>query len=552
MKILIAICFPALGSGSGTLVTAQAAAYVKAGHKVHMILGHCREDFPRVKGVEYHLVPFTAEQNPVIMKGQLPFNFPVFTTHGDTRNSFWSMGEKELGKYLLAFQNTLSEVVLSADPDIIHAQHNWLLSEQCTHFHKPVVTTVHGTDLQAYMRSHEELNLVNQKLGLLDGAEEHKAERAQLLEKKRIYELYLTMAEESARRTDCLIAISREQQELCCRLFPFAAGKIRRIENGYDPDTFFRDETVHAQESCIDKRNEVLSLLTDGYSKCNISGEQLIQTDRLVTFVGKYADYKGIDALINAMPLIVNGMKKENHTVHFLILGAGELEDSLRELVQVRGLERSVTFCGFQTEEMVNKAHNISDVSVVPSRQEPFGLAALEGLASGHPVVATNVGGLAEILDPAGRVSPSGGIEKTRFGFLTTPVPERLTLTGKREAEECNILMSECLYANNSVMKEQTIKKLPFGSETTAGVYLKAYAESVSNLAEAVIRTLSDKESFDPAEIAAYTQKHFSISGISRKLISLFETIIMEKGESNDEKPDGHELNLNGQEKKIP
>lgn len=529
MKILIAISFPTQGSGSGTLVTAQAAAYRKAGHEVHILLGHCREDFIRAEGVEYHLVPFTAEESPAKIEGQLPFNFPVFSTHPDTRNSFWSIGENELLLYLNAFRSKLAEAICEVDPDIIHAQHNWLLSELCTHFHKPVVTTVHGTDLQSYLRSGEELDYVYKQLALWDGKAEYKAERDKLLEKQRIYGMYLSIAEESARRADCLVAVSRQQEELCRRLFPFAGEKIRLIENGYDPLIYFRNESLS------EKRNEILSLLTDGYSKCSISGEALIRTDKLITFVGKFADYKGIDALINAVPLIVNGMKKENRTVHLLILGSGELEEALRELVRVRNLESFVTFCGFQPEEMVNMTHSISDVSVIPSRAEPFGLAALEGLASGHPVVAANVGGLSGILDPTGKAAASRGIIKTRLGFLTTPIPERPNMTGGLEAKECNVLMSEYLYSEDAALKERVIRKLSKCSEAAAVSYLNAYAQSVYDLAEAVLRALSEPEAFVPNDIAAYTKEHFSISEICNTLLSLFETVLSNKGKSDEE-----------------
>jgi len=538
MKILIAICFPTQGSGSGTLVTAQAAAYAQAGHEVHILLGHCREDFPRTKGVEYHLVPFTAENAPVKIEGQLPFNFPVFTTHPDTQNSFWSIGESELICYLTAFRDKLAEVVRDVAPDIIHAQHNWLLSEQCTHFCKSVVTTVHGTDLQAYLRAREELRLVNCALECDES--EYTGRQALLYEKNRIYELYLRMAEESAKRANCLIAISKQQQELCRRLFPSAANKLWLIENGYDPEVFFPDETAHAELTRKEKRDEVLSLLTDGYARCAISREALICTDKLITFVGKFADYKGVDALINAMPLIVSGMKKNNRTVHLLIIGAGEMEDTLRELVRVRKLEQYVTFCAFQCGDAINKAHNISDVSVVPSRTEPFGLAAVEGLASGHPVVAANVGGLTDILTPAGSPAVSGKIIKTPLGLLTTPIPERLSRAEISEASECNVLISEYLYSDDASFKERVIKKLSVGLGGAARPYLNAYAESVSDLAESVLRVLSETDVFDPNGIAAYTKEHFSISGIGKTLISLFETVILNEGKSNEERQNDH------------
>lgn len=61
MKILQVTGFPNNGAGSGALITTQAEDFVKHNHEVCTILSENRTDFPRVPGVKYHLVPFTAE-----------------------------------------------------------------------------------------------------------------------------------------------------------------------------------------------------------------------------------------------------------------------------------------------------------------------------------------------------------------------------------------------------------------------------------------------------------------------------------------------------------
>jgi glycosyltransferase involved in cell wall biosynthesis len=73
----------------------------------------------------------------------------------------------------------------------------------------------------------------------------------------------------------------------------------------------------------------------------------------------------------------------------------GELE-GLAEREEVKG---TTTFAGFVTDSVLVDAVKSSDVVVVPSRFEPFGIIALEGMAAGVPVVVSRVGGLAEIVD---------------------------------------------------------------------------------------------------------------------------------------------------------
>ena len=67
---------------------------------------------------------------------------------------------------------------------------------------------------------------------------------------------------------------------------------------------------------------------------------------------------------------------------------------------QVEELElKDVAFVGDQTQENLNKLYNIADVLAVPSRVEGFGLVAIEGLACGAPVVATNNGGMTDFVN---------------------------------------------------------------------------------------------------------------------------------------------------------
>ncbi len=131
-------------------------------------------------------------------------------------------------------------------------------------------------------------------------------------------------------------------------------------------------------------------------------------TDPIIGFVGRLVDEKGIDYLIKAFPNVL----RQFPAARLWIIGEGELRGSLELLADQLGISDNVRFLGGQDE--VSKFISCFDLAVVPSLREGFGLAALEGLAHGKPVIATKVGGLVEL------------IETGKNGILITPrnIPE--------------------------------------------------------------------------------------------------------------------------------
>lgn len=119
--------------------------------------------------------------------------------------------------------------------------------------------------------------------------------------------------------------------------------------------------------------------------------------DKIILFVGRIDPLKGIDILIKALPYLRNiqGMR-------LLVIGGGE--HSQHEIEQLRKLacnlevEDSVTFMDLVKHEQLPYFYSGADVCVVPSYYESFGLVALESLACGTPVVATDVGDFKNII----------------------------------------------------------------------------------------------------------------------------------------------------------
>ena len=110
MKISIVTAYPTEGAGSGTLITAQAKTYVEMGHEVHIITANNNTGFKKLDGVQYHLVPFTGEKEPIEkLEGALPFNFLMFTSHTNSSANFWNVSLKDLKAYCKKFQEKLSK-----------------------------------------------------------------------------------------------------------------------------------------------------------------------------------------------------------------------------------------------------------------------------------------------------------------------------------------------------------------------------------------------------------------------------------------------------------
>jgi D-inositol-3-phosphate glycosyltransferase len=126
-------------------------------------------------------------------------------------------------------------------------------------------------------------------------------------------------------------------------------------------------------------------------SRENARGRLGLGNGRIILFVGRIDPLKGIDKLIGAVPHL-----RDIQGLRLLIIGGGE--DSQRELEQLRELvsslniQDSVAFMGLVKHEELPYFYSAADACVIPSYYESFGLVALESLACGTPVVATDVG----------------------------------------------------------------------------------------------------------------------------------------------------------------
>lgn len=168
-----------------------------------------------------------------------------------------------------------------------------------------------------------------------------------------------------------IVCISKKNEEEARECFPKNADKLITMPNGYDSHIFYPASY---------NRDEVLAEL--GITK---------HYDKLVSFAGKFAHFKGIDILLKA------AAQYEDENTATVLAGDGALFEEMENLRESLGL-KNVYFVHNQPHKMLSKLYNVADVSLAPSRNEPFGLVVIEANGCGTPVIGTNDGGIAGIL----------------------------------------------------------------------------------------------------------------------------------------------------------
>ncbi|MCY0901371.1 MAG: DUF1957 domain-containing protein [Firmicutes bacterium] len=153
--------------------------------------------------------------------------------------------------------------------------------------------------------------------------------------------------------------------------FSLPTSKQHVIANGVDPDLF------GAAAELAGRRGD--------------GGEE---NDPVIVFVGRLVREKGVQTLVEAMPVVLASCPG----ARAVIIGKGPMMGPWQARADELGIRDHVLFTGFVTDAERNHWLTQASVAVFPSLYEPFGIVALEAMAMGIPVVVSDVGGLADVV----------------------------------------------------------------------------------------------------------------------------------------------------------
>lgn len=146
--------------------------------------------------------------------------------------------------------------------------------------------------------------------------------------------------------------------------------------------------------------------------------------DKVATFLGRITYQKGPDYFVEAAAKVLQRVPD----VRFVMAGSGDLMNHVVRRVAQLGIADRFHFTGFLKGGEVQRMFRLSDVYVMPSVSEPFGISPLEAMRSGVPVIISRQSGVAEVLDYAIKVNywDVDALADAIYGLLTYPALGRM------------------------------------------------------------------------------------------------------------------------------
>lgn len=161
------------------------------------------------------------------------------------------------------------------------------------------------------------------------------------------------------------------------------------------------------------------------HNAVDFSGRKALNVDRtvdekVVTFLGRITYQKGPEYFIEA----ANKVLKKMPNVHFVMAGSGDMMNRMVRRVAHLGIGTRFHFTGFLMGDEVNQMYARSDVYVMPSVSEPFGISPLEAMRTGVPVIISKQSGVAEVLKHALKINfwDVDAMADAIYGLLAYPI----------------------------------------------------------------------------------------------------------------------------------
>jgi glycosyltransferase involved in cell wall biosynthesis len=261
------------------------------------------------------------------------------------------MGHPNFLTWVLLFNHFLTkriaDIAKSVEFDVMHV-HDWLAAFSGISFKhytkKPMILTVHSTEVGRAQGLHSPDSF---SINGIEWWSNYEADR--------------------------VIVCSQSMKDEICNHFNIPVNKVDVIPNAIDASKY----QIPVDRGAVRQRYGV------GWG------------EKLILCVGRLVPQKGVEYFIRAIPKIARRYPEAK----YIIVGEGWSRDLLEAEARASGHANKIRFTGFASDIEVINLMTSADVLIVPSIYEPFGIVALEGMATGVPVVASQVGGLAEVID---------------------------------------------------------------------------------------------------------------------------------------------------------
>lgn len=178
-------------------------------------------------------------------------------------------------------------------------------------------------------------------------------------------------------KSSAVIAVSQFTKNLLMRYYSAAPDKVEVVHNGINADEYIASSY---------SPDPLWELKRNGF--------------KIVLYVGRITLQKGVDYFLKAAQKV---LAFHPNTV-FLIAGSGDMQNQIIELSVSLGISDHVLFTGFIRGEELKQVYRSADLFVMPSVSEPFGITALESVASGTPALISKQSGVSEALKHALKV----------------------------------------------------------------------------------------------------------------------------------------------------
>ena len=165
--------------------------------------------------------------------------------------------------------------------------------------------------------------------------------------------------------------------------------------------SFFGTSEIFSEESMLGKRNHfTIHNALPPHIPLHTEARRFLDNGTItIGVVSRLERIKGMDLVV---PAFLKLADRTDRKIRLLMVGDGSLRQEMEEAAKASPFANLITFTGRQSPEELPTTYDAIDILWMPSRSEGFGLSALEGMARGCVVVASDVGGLPEVIGKDG------------------------------------------------------------------------------------------------------------------------------------------------------